>query len=133
MTDKIELIKAEIESLKDISTQCGHIGKISRVIVLNKLMDFINSLPEEPVSEDLEKAAEEYAYMNWQSDDYHEGAAEGLPFDAIGHTEKSFKAGANAVLAEVEKALDLGEPPYLISVEQAYYRVQNIIKQLKAL
>ena len=51
-------------------------------------------IANKPVSEDLEKAAEEYAYTNWASDDYHEGAAEGLPFDAIGHTEKCFKAGA---------------------------------------
>ena len=46
------------------------------------------------LSKDLEKAAEEYAYNNWQSDDYHIGASEGLPFDAIGHTEACFKAGA---------------------------------------
>ena len=42
----------------------------------------------------LEEAAGEYAYTNWQSDDYHEGASEGLPFDPIGHTENSFIAGA---------------------------------------
>lgn len=75
--------------------------------------------------------AEKYAYTNWESDDYHDGAADGLPFDAIGHTEKSFKAGANAVLAEIEKALDLGEPPYLISTEQAYHMVVKVIKELK--
>lgn len=45
-------------------------------------------------SQELEEAAEEYAYNNWQSDDYHIGASEGLPFDAIGHTETCFKAGA---------------------------------------
>jgi len=50
------------------------------------------SQPSLPSS--LDEAAEEYAYTNWQSDDYHEGASEGLPFDAIGHTEKCFKAGA---------------------------------------
>ena len=42
----------------------------------------------------LDEAAEEYAYINWQSEDYHEGASEGLPFDAIGHTANCFKAGA---------------------------------------
>lgn len=42
----------------------------------------------------LDEAAEEYAYNNWQSDDYHKGASEGLPFDAIGHTKMCFKAGA---------------------------------------
>lgn len=39
--------------------------------------------------------------------------------------------GANAVLKEIEKSLDLGEPPYLISVEQAYYRTKKLIKELK--
>lgn len=48
----------------------------------------------EPASEDLEKASEEYAYTNWESDDYHEGASEGKPFDAIGHTQKCFIDGA---------------------------------------
>lgn len=43
---------------------------------------------------ELNKAAEEYAYTNWESEDYHEGASEGMPFDPIGHTEKCFKAGA---------------------------------------
>lgn len=41
--------------------------------------------------------------------------------------------GVNAVLEEIEKAMDLGEPPYLISAEQAYYIVENRIKQLRAL
>ena len=49
---------------------------------------------QEPASEDLEEASEEYAYTNWESDDYHEGASEGKPFDAIGHTQKCFIDGA---------------------------------------
>ena len=49
---------------------------------------------EEPVSDNLERAAEEYAYNNWQSDDYHDGASEGLEFDPIGHTRKTFIADA---------------------------------------
>lgn len=61
-----------------------------------ELLSFINSLQQEQPSlpSNIDEAAEEYAYTNWQSDDYHEGASEGLPFDAIGHTEKCFKAGA---------------------------------------
>ena len=39
--------------------------------------------------------------------------------------------GANAVLDKIEKAMDLGKPPYLISVEQAYYIVNKLIKELK--
>ena len=53
----------------------------------------------------IKEMAEEYAYTNWQSDDYHEGAAEGLPFDAIGHTERTYMAGASAVLEEIEKEI----------------------------
>ncbi len=58
---------------------------------------------EDSVSEDLEEASEEYAYTNWQSDDYHDGAAKGLPFDAIGHTQKTFKAGAKWKAYQFEK------------------------------
>ena len=49
---------------------------------------------KKPASEDLEQASEEYAYTNWESDDYHEGASEGKPFDAIGYTQKCFIDGA---------------------------------------
>ena len=45
--------------------------------------------------------------------------------------ERAYISGANAVLEEIEKALDLGEPPYLISVEQAYYRAESLIRELK--
>ena len=58
---------------------------------------------EEPVSEELEEVAEKYAYTNWQSDEYHDGADKGLPFDAIGHTEKSFKAGAKWMLNKIKE------------------------------
>ena len=63
----------------------------------------VKEVQEEPVSDDLEEASEEYAYTNWQSDDYHDGAAEGLPFDAIGHTQKTFKAGAKWQTDQFEK------------------------------
>lgn len=49
----------------------------------------------------LDEAAEEYAYNNWEDNDYHTGASEGLPFDAIGHTEKCFKAGAEWMTAYI--------------------------------
>jgi hypothetical protein len=60
-----------------------------------EILSFMDSLPDEHADEDLEKASEEYAYINWQSDEYHDGASAGLPFDAIGHTQKCFKDGAN--------------------------------------
>lgn len=65
----------------------------------------------------LDKAAEEYAYNNWEDNDYHTGASEGLPFDAIGHTANCFKAGAQwmagqgvikeAVIGMATKDIDL--------------------------
>lgn len=62
------------------------------------------------ISKDLEEAAEEYAYNNWENNDHHTGASEGLPFDAIGHTEKCFKAGAEwqkeQMMKEIEDAKD---------------------------
>lgn len=63
---------------------------------LDALLAFIDSLSEEKSSlpDNLDEAAEEYAYNNWEDNDYHTGASEGLPFDAIGHTEKCFKSGA---------------------------------------
>lgn len=47
------------------------------------------------VDKKLDKASDEYAYTNWQDDEYHDGASEGLSFDPIGHTKKTFEAGAN--------------------------------------
>lgn len=60
----------------------------------NAIDGAIEILSQPPLPSNLDEAAEEYAYINWESDDYHEGASEGLPFDAIGHTAKCFKAGA---------------------------------------
>ena len=51
-------------------------------------------LSQPALPSNLDEATEEYAYNNWEDNDYHIGASEGLPFDAIGHTEKCFKAGA---------------------------------------
>ena len=53
----------------------------------------------------IKEKAEEYGYTNWQSDEYHDGASEGLEFDPIGHTQKTFEAGANYVLEQVEKLI----------------------------
>ena len=50
----------------------------------------------------IKEKAEEYGYTNWQSDEYHDGASEGLEFDPIGHTQKTFEAGANYVLKCIE-------------------------------
>jgi len=71
----------------------------------------------------IKEKSEEYAYTNWQSDDYHDGAAEGLPFDAIGHTQRTFEAGANYVLECIEESIKNSPAGYGL----IYY----IIEQLK--
>ena len=75
--------------------------------------------------ETIKEMAKEYAYTNWQSDDYHDGAAQGMPFDAIGHTEKTYLAGANAVLDKIEKAI------LVSSVRPNMQHVFDVIKELK--
>ena len=63
--------------------------------------------PRKQEDKELDKASEEYAYTNWQDEDYHDGASEGLPFDPIGHTKKTFEAGANWRYEKMmRKALD---------------------------
>ena len=63
--------------------------------------DIVGMMPFLPSG--LDEAAEEYAYTNWEDNDYHTGASEGLPFDAIVHTEKCFKAGAEWMAGKYEK------------------------------
>ena len=81
----------------------------------------------------IKEKAEEYGYANWQSDEYHEGASEGLEFDPIGHTQKTFEAGANYVLEEIENVIKydriLGHP--FPSLEMRYNQIISVIEQLK--
>ena len=50
----------------------------------------------------IKEKAEEYAYTNWESDEYHDGDV----FDPIGHTQKTFEEGANYVLEEIGKLIN---------------------------
>ena len=81
----------------------------------------------------IKEKAEEYGYANWQSDEYHDGASEGLEFDPIGHTQKTFEAGANYVLEEIENVIKydriLGHP--FPSLEIRYNQIISVIEQLK--
>ena len=81
----------------------------------------------------IKEKAEEYGYANWQSDEYHDGASEGLEFDPIGHTQKTFEAGANYVLEEIENVIKsdriLGHP--FPSRERRYNQIISVIEQLK--
>ena len=89
MNKQVEQIKAEIKRMyvEEHSTAST---------VLHKLIDFINSLPEEPVSEDLEKVAEKYAntdcnYLNELVTEY-DGTEHWI--DDKVFVEEAFKAGA---------------------------------------
>ena len=77
MTDR-EKILAEIERQKKIYMYDTSKHSFGRMMQCNDLLVFINSLPEEPVSKDLEKAAEEYAEKH----------------PTCGLAKTSFKAGA---------------------------------------
>ena len=53
------------------------------------------------------KAAEEYAFMNWESEDYHKGASERVSFDPIEHTKNTFIAGVEwAEKTIIEKVVE---------------------------
>ena len=56
--------------------------------------------------------AEEYAYTNWESDEYHDGDK----FDLIGHTQKAFEEGANYVLEQIEEVTNICFDEELIKV-----------------
>ena len=81
----------------------------------------------------IKEKAEEYGYANWQSDEYHDGASEGLEFDPIGHTQKTIEAGANYGLEEIENVIKydriLGHP--FPSLEMRYNQIISVIEQLK--
>lgn len=95
-----EKLKAELKRQKhelELSIQSqGDYGRSCHIVAYENILSLITSLQQEQPSlpSSLDEAAEEYAYNNWEDNDYHTGASEGLPFDAIGHTEKCFKAGA---------------------------------------
>ncbi len=81
----------------------------------------------------IKEKAEEYGYTNWQSDEYHDGASEGLEFDPIGHTQKTFEEGANYVLDEIESLMkDVSdEYPMYIQGTIIQGRLIKLLEQLK--
>lgn len=67
MTDK-EKIKAEVQKWINNRTDCTHVAEADIVATkrcaYQDVLNFINSLPEEPVSEDLEEEVVKYAAEN---------------------------------------------------------------------
>ena len=79
----------------------------------------------------IREKAEEYGYTNWQSDEYHDGASEGLDFDPIGHTQKTFEAGANYVLDEIEEVLPKEDKLLNDYGKALLWIIKDTIEQLK--
>lgn len=126
MTDKekYETLVAEIKRLND-ETAIGlneweNGVENGRMEVINALNEKISSMQEEPVSEDLEEAAEA-----WSNNDDNTGSCDYIGATVCNH---AFKAGAKWQKQQIKKSMDLGEPPYLISVEQAYYRTLKLLE-----
>lgn len=108
MTDK-ELIKQEIERLKEHTAKCGYPGqgefengnREGRNYVCDKLLSFIDSLPEEPESDDLEEAADQYALRDSQA---YKGVHCTYVDDKI-----AFKAGAEWQKRKDQETIELAE------------------------
>ena len=80
MTDKEKIIEY-IDKL---------LGKYPKNYYLLTVAEFIDSMPEEPVSEDLEEAATDFAEGEWEG--IHDN--DGNPLYDQDYVEYSFKAGA---------------------------------------
>ena len=76
----------------------------------------------------IKEKSEEYGYTNWQSEEYHDGASEGLEFDPIGHTQKTFEAGANYVLEQIENVLN---NPYQCTFKTLKANIEELVIKLK--
>lgn len=77
--------------------------------ITEEIVEAIKTISKPYLPSNIDDAAEEYAYNNWEDNDYHTGASEGLPFDAIGHTEKCFKAGAEWQREQDSETIELAE------------------------
>jgi len=122
-----DLLRKEIEkrlkNIRDYMTGTGmrykgpkYFKAQGKESAYDALLSIIDSLQQEQpfLPSNLDDAAEEYAYNNWEDNDYHTGASEGLPFDAIGHIEKCFKAGAEWMARQMKQ----GQPP--MGYDEAY-------------
>ena len=91
MTDKEKIIVEIERQKKHLNT--NYLDENGALIAYNHIIDYINSMPEEPVSEDLEETAHTYAANNggrWLTDDI------GIKIFAFNPQEvkDAFKAGA---------------------------------------
>lgn len=73
----------------------------------------------------IKEKAEEYAYTNWESDEYHDGDE----FDPIGHTQKAFEEGVNYVLSVLFDASY--KEDWISNPKEGVRRFFEIYKELK--
>lgn len=107
MTDK-ELIKQEIESYKESMKGLEPHSDFRRgqLTAYNQIMQFIDSIPEEPISEDLEEAAKEYVKENCiLPEDCNDGE---IPYYEE-CTAVAFKAGAEWQKQKDQETIELAE------------------------
>lgn len=117
MTDK-EKIRAEIERRIEELQPCNtreNLRAHGAIAGYYQILSFINSMQEEPVSEDLGE------YINKLSKQFPEVSFAKLSRIAV--------RVAKWQKEQIKMAMDLGEPPYLISIEQAYYRTLKLLEE----
>lgn len=120
--DKVQKIREEVRKIaRSINPYIpDDEGKNSeyeagRFAIVTQIMQIIDSMQEEPVSEDLGE------YINELSKQFPEVSFAKLSRIAV--------RVAKWQKEQIKRAMDLGEPPYLISVEQAYYRTSKLLEE----
>lgn len=115
------------EYIDELSKQFPEVSfaKLSRIAVRvsrwQRNQDAKNKLPKVINRTDLDEFAYQCAYdlsNDWAIDNptWHD-------------VEDACKLGAKWQKEQIKKAMDLGEPPYLISIEQAYYRTLKLLEE----
>ena len=128
---QIEIIKAEIERRvnayqKNFDKADNKIARLStdgRIASLKSLLTFINSLPQEPVSEDLELAAERYACRYADSKYGHDKIKKAYTAGAQWQKERMMKA-----LLDMEKDSVEVEHKYGEGGRELYLKMLGILR-----
>lgn len=123
MTDKVQKIREEVERLK-LCTMDEHMKFYSECAeaeynALCKVEEIIDSLQEEPVSEELEEAADEYA------PDFSNSIASKAAVDAV---RDAFKAGAKWQEAKDKQVIN--EEDVVVLPEEAFERMKRSLIEL---
>ena len=114
MTDKVQKIREEIERLFNHVKDSNFESDSGAFYYLKDLLDFIDSMQEEPVSEDLEKAIRKYE----QRLEKENPATEAYDFaSAIRFGANWQKEQMMAKAVDIEVKVDAGGYPYIPQME----------------